>query len=142
MDNFFKNLDRQIDAQLKDTEDKQQQELEVTVASRKNIEKVRPLLEKYKAELEKRGMWVDLTITDLMVTFELKHTHGGHHGFEIRHGTIKKRFWEKGKSHISDSDGPTFTKDVDIEAFEKFVQRIIGEFMLTAPQNGGFRKRH
>jgi hypothetical protein len=142
---FFESLDQNIAKHKQSEADKAKKEEATEDATRKAIGQVRPLLESYKVALEKRGIDVKLSIAGRgcdLLTFELMYHHSGHHGFRIEGGGITKLFSENGKSYTASAGGPSMRGDqIDMAAFETFIQSIIQEFMVHAPKNGGYLKQ-
>jgi hypothetical protein len=144
MDNFLKHLDQKFDTHKTGGDDAKKQRDELSRLTRLGIAKVRPLLERYVSELEKRGIKAALSVAGYMgdhLAFELEYGGGGYYGFQIEQGKVTPRS-TGGGTHSSGGDGmgPSFARDVDLDAFEKLVQKTIEEFMTTAPKYGGFLK--
>jgi len=138
---FFGNLDKQIQSQRQasDADEKEK----ITRATCEFIRRVTPMLERYKAELEKRGFCVTLhgspsiSGNDYLV-FALHFNKGGRQGFEIHRGKLSRIFFHDGQEYhtgVGDISGITE------ETFETHLQKIIEEFLSQAERdNRGWRK--
>jgi hypothetical protein len=139
MADFMKGLDR-----MKQQEAEKEQALRADEARygglrRQIVAAVQPVLEGYKAELERRGVRVQMSVSGEHVSFEMHYSRGGYYGLELKDREFCHRFTEKGSHFRASGAGPAVAEGFDLQAFEQFVQRTVEDFFLYAPRYGGYR---
>lgn len=141
-EDFLKALDVELDARNRSDERATKAQSNRAANTSLAVSQVLPVLERYKADLEDRGIAVDLDSSGQTLGFRIKYGLGGHHGFEIHDSGFQILTSENGKNYTAAGHGPTISeKGIDQAAFEKYVQDVISEFMNEAPKNGGHRQQ-
>jgi hypothetical protein len=138
---FFKGIDQQVHKDQRSDEAKRKHAEENRVLARKVIVEIKPLLERYKTELEQRGVRIELAIAGLegdYLVFKMHYAHGGYFGFQLSDGSFGPVFTDKGTHYAGHGGGPSIRDGWDIRKFEDYVQRTINDFFLYAAREGGY----
>src|SRR4051794_37265278 len=99
---FFTDIDNRIGAKPQEASVTRPSKENARQATRDFVAQVKPILERYKAQFEQRGIPANLHVAgdsgDLLV-FELHYKKGGHYGFQIHDGNVTKNFTEGSQSY-------------------------------------------
>lgn len=164
---FFGQLNERLDAETSkeeaEREEERQRELARREIEQRNHDRVIPLLQRYKDELERRGVAVTLYVNKGTGEFSHFILHCSDAAASIGIGITWGRFSEPGSSAFvetvygtrNESDRKldhdeslrhqtvSYDESFDIAEFEKFLQRVIEEFFHIAESYGGYRSsRH
>lgn len=139
---FFKKIDEEI-GKLKEQKIQEEQTSEdQRNLAIKLVESLSPLLERYKKNLEERGIRTEIFTKDDYFSFKMFYSDGGHRGFELRNDTKK---YEMVRLYTNDdgrdkesSSGVTDLNTYTVEHFEKMLQHDIKDFIFYAPRHGGY----
>lgn len=141
-DEFFDKLDETI-GRMREGENQKADADSIRVDDATQlVESVAPIVNDYKAKLEKRGIDVHVVARGDYFHFTMKFKDGGHHGFELRRTAnnyeIVTLFTNDDGRHMEGHTGQIDLRNFGGASFEKRLQKEIDDFIFYAPRHGGF----
>lgn len=145
MNDFFKNIDKNIEEQKKSKSDysemKEKNEDFFELVSLR----VMPILEQYVEEMKKRNIKFKYSNNKRHISIELKYKNGGHNSLifnpNLDSGRIEfNRYFtsDDGKNYHS-TDGSSYDESTwSDEFFKTRLEKLIEDFIFYAPRYGGF----
>lgn len=140
-EDFLKNLDQQLSVDEQSRQQSADRAAKLKARREKISAAAKPILESWKADLEKRGITAKVTSVGEFLSFELLYAQGGHYGFELNDSGFGTTFTENGQNYRSSAGYGEVADSLDRGALDTLVQKTIQDFLIYAPKYGGYRCR-
>jgi len=143
--NYVDNLDKKLSESDEKQEMYSKQKKDEHKKDKEITSLVTPILIKYKSELAKKGISVDLRIYDIGFSFMMHYNDGGKYGIRFSKSIQSRRYIfivdfpsDDGKQYYSEDGGQQLKDDFTLKSFEAFLQSEIHNYMLDSRRHRGF----